>query len=264
MVNATKFENITQLKSWLNLEPTSGCPYSCAYCFRNSDGDFALKEPIPLVSIEGLISDLLKHPLFVPDKTHLSISGTKGDAFLPQNKESTFQILKLLDDTGLKNLVTIVTKGLITKSDATRLKLFKKITPIVFVTYSEMPKTVESVPNEQRINSLENLHSEGIKTILYWRPIIDGYNNNESAIKKVLSIGEEFVDAFVISGLRMTKEIKNNFELLGLKLPDINWDPNHKYISEETKSIIISQYRALKCQKPLFYKSFKWIIKIHS
>lgn len=248
-------ETITQMKSWLNVELSSGCPYSCAYCFRHSDGDFSIKKPMPTAPVDEIFQQLLKHTFFIPDKTHVSVSGSKSDAFLAQNKSRTFEFLELLDKQGFKNWVTIVTKAEITRDDARILKNFPSITPVVFVTYSEMPSSIESIPNEQRISSMKALSEAGVRTVLYWRPLIEGFNTSDEQIEKVLEAGEKYACAFVLSGLRATPEIKRHFESIGLQLPAENWDPEHKIISKIVKQRIFQKYEAKKCEKPLFLKS---------
>lgn len=201
-------EFITQLKSWLNLEPSIGCPNSCAYCYRHEDGDFELRTPKPTLPVEELVEQLEEHPFFIPHETHLSINGTKSDAFLPQNKERTFRLMDMLDSRGYRNWVTVVTKAGISPDDARRLKSFSNIKVVVYVTYSEMPSFIERVPNQQRIESMKSLNSDGVKTILYWRPIIAGFNTSREQLGRVLDVGGRYADAFVLSGLRVSPVIK--------------------------------------------------------
>jgi len=247
---------ITQLKSWLNIEPSIGCPNDCVYCHRHTDGDFDLKIPQPTVAIGALFRCLQRHPLFTPNQTHLSINGVKSDAFLPENKKRTFQFLKLLDKMGYSNMVIITTKGLIDKNDAKNLRKLKHIKPVIFVTYSEMPRMLEKISNSQRIQSLKNLKkSGGIKCILYWRPLIKGINDSFKQIEKVLTIGEKYADAFVLSGLRLTPAIKKYMEKKKVKLAKENWHPDHKIISGSTKTNIYREYLNKNCKIPLFLKS---------
>ncbi len=248
-------ELIIQLKSWLNLEPSIGCPNSCCYCFRHDDGLFNLKIPRPTISIKTLIKRLEKHPFFIPDITHLSISGTMSDAFLAQNKERTFSLLEHLDKKEYKNWITIVTKGEITENDAKRLKKLHNITPVIFVTYSEMPSSMEGVSNKQRIKTIKELKKQGIKVVIYWRPLIKGFNTSKKQIKKILNIGEKYADAFVLSGLRISENIKDYMKSKGLNLPKEEWDSDHKIISKGIKEKIFHLYKENKCNKPLFFKS---------
>ena len=248
-------ELITQLKSWLNIEPSIGCSNTCVYCYRHSDGDFYLRSPQPTIPLRNLFKQLQKHPLFVPNQTHLSINGIKSDAFLFENKVRTFKFLSLLDKAGYSNRVIITTKGLIDRNDAENLKKFKNIKPVIFVTYSEMPEGIEGVSNDQRIKSLKNLKEAGVECILYWRPLIKGVNDSEKQVRKVLDIGIKYANAFVLSGLRLTKEIRKYMEEKGLRLAKEDWHPDHKIISASTKTKIYQNYQNKKCRIPLFLKS---------
>lgn len=248
-------ELITQLKSWLDIEPSVGCPNKCAYCHRISDGDFYLTKPKATILIERLFLKLQKHPLFIPNETHLSINGIMSDAFLAENKNRTFRFLRLLEKANYKNWVTIITKAFISKNDAKILKKFKNIKPVIFVTYSEMPSFIERVPNSQRIKSLKNLKQAGVKCVLYWRPLVKNVNDSSKKLDKILNIGQRYADAFVLSGLRLTEKNRIYLEGKGVNLANENWHPDHKIISTSTKERIFRKYQEKKCKTPLFLKS---------
>ncbi|MEA3229520.1 MAG: hypothetical protein U9P44_01270, partial [archaeon] len=58
-------EIMTQLKTWLNIEPSQGCPYSCIYCFRHDDDNddvFDNTVPTPLASFDYIMGALEQHP----------------------------------------------------------------------------------------------------------------------------------------------------------------------------------------------------------
>lgn len=252
----TEFKPIIQLKTWLNMEFAVGCPYSCAYCFRVDDGNFDLNKPMTMISPRALIDELENSPLFIPDLTHLSISGTGSDAFVKQNTKNTFEILSILDKKEHKNWVAIVTKSKLSKNDIKVLESFRNIRLVIFVTYSEMPSSIEKVLNETRIDTLRKLKQSSIKSVLYWRPLIEGVNTSVRQLSKVLAVGEKYADAFVISGLRYSDPISSNIKKCGYTLPVIDWEPGqHKTITKETRKLILELYQKKKCSKPLFYKS---------
>jgi len=251
-----EFKPIIQLKTWLDMEFAVGCPYSCAYCFRVDDGNFDLNKPKTVICPGALVEELEKSPLFIPDMTHLSISGTGSDGFVRQNIKNTFEILSILDKKRYKNSVAIVTKSRLSEKDIKVLESYKNLTLVIFVTYSEMPSSIEKVSNKTRIDTLKQLAQSHIKSVLYWRPIIEGINTSPKQLSKVLEIGEKYADAFVISGLRYSDSISNNINKCGHTLPRIDWEPGqHKTVTKETRKLILELYQKKNCSKPLFYKS---------
>jgi len=248
-------KNVTQLKSWLNIEHSTGCPYQCAYCYRHDEGVFELRKPKPLASIGNIIKELENYPFFEPGQTHLSISGTKSDAFLPQTRTRTFQILDYLEDKSYKNPVSIVTKSNLTETDGEKLAQYKKITPFIFVSYSVMPSSIESASNFGRVATMKLLKKKGVKVILYWRPLIRGINTSSRLLKRVLSVGERYADAYVLSGLKITAKIAEYIESKGIQLPNESWDATHKILPDRVKNKILKLYNEANCKKPLFYRS---------
>jgi DNA repair photolyase len=248
------FETIKQLKSWLSVNPIIGCPSECKYCFRHNDNLYDFHRPIELQSSEDATNDLLQYKLFTPDVTAIAIHNMATDPFLPKPKRTTFEILKKLDSLGYKNPIGLITKYLVSEDDVSFLESLTSVRPFVLVSYSEMPKSVEPIGNELRKRTLQNLSNSGVRTILYWRPIVDGWNTSEHDIDTVLEYGDMYADAFVISGLKTSQRILDFLGREGLSVP-YGADPLHKKLPQEIVNRIIAKHGEKGISKPLFKRT---------
>ncbi|MGA3020559.1 MAG: radical SAM protein [Candidatus Micrarchaeales archaeon] len=248
------FEIIKQLKSWLAINPIIGCPSECAYCYRQDDNIFWVKEPVQIRTVEETLNNLLNHRFFLPNSTPIAICNMTTDPFFEKPKKFIYELLSKLDDSGYTNSVGLITKQLITKDDIAFLESLSNININVFVTYSEMPKNIEPIGNERRKQSLKNLSDSKIKTILYWRPIIEGQNTDEKRIKEVLDFGEKCADAFVISGLKISPNISASLEKQGVHLVG-EFKSDHKKISDGSTSNILNFYKEEDISTPLFRRT---------
>jgi|GEM_PF-3471174 len=256
MKNFDNFCVIKQLKTWLSINPVIGCPSECAYCIMHND-DINLTYPIRIENTKNLVEKISKHRLFLPHKTHLSIHNMTTDPFLPnsESKRVTFELLRELDSLGYENTVGLITKCLVNDEDVSFLESLSNIRIVVLVSYSEMPRKIEPIGNEQRIKTMEILSESKLGIILYWRPIVEGWNSDMEKIDKVLDVGENYADAFVISGLTFTQKIKTNLENKGINPPYEDLDPLHKKLPQNLVEKIIERYKEKNISVPLFRKT---------
>ena len=77
--------------------------------------------------------------------TIISINNRTDPFISKEVKESTFKILDILDNKGLKNIVTITTKGLLSEDDAIKLDKYKNIKIVIMVTYNGIKKEIQPI-----------------------------------------------------------------------------------------------------------------------
>jgi DNA repair photolyase len=188
------------------------------------------------------------------DETHIAIHNKATDPFLPKVKDVTFEILDGLDSLGYKNTIGLITKYSINNDGIAHLESLQNLEPIVFVTYSEMPKNIEPIGNAGRRRTLELLADSDIKTVLYWRPLVGGWNDDKDKMKKVLEVCE-FADAIVVSGLKISSEMCDFFTNKEIPLPYMKWDPEHKKLPIEVVEKALTEYESAGLSVPLFRKT---------
>jgi DNA repair photolyase len=241
---------VEQTTSWLTVNPIIGCPLDCAYCFRKKWQ--ASSQPIQRYTVMESIHALVKHKLFVPDMTPISANVSSTDALLPQVKESTFRIIKWLDQKGYKNIFGIISKLKLSEHDLKFITSLKNIRIVLLVSYAEIPSNIEPIPIKPRIENLKKLKEADIPTILYFRPIVSGWNDSIKKIIKVLSIGEQYTSAIAIGGLRLSKEIIRSLATKGVSTHNYKEVFYPKIISTEIENNILKIHRRYDLSVPIF------------
>ncbi|MDO8537756.1 MAG: hypothetical protein Q7S21_02625 [archaeon] len=253
----TPLSRISQANSCISLDPFTGCPLDCAYCYRhNCERDTNEIIPHRIFSDEQIVEALVKHPYFVSDKTVISIGTGSTDPFLEQTKESTFNIMDLIQDKGLRNPFWIVTKKGIPKGYDKRFASITKKSKgiVVSISYSGMPSKIEPYQSN-RFTNLKSTKAAGVKLSLHFRPIIPTWNDAQANIKQVLEKSDEF-DCICIGGLRFLEGIKYSIvKLHGLEFPKIPENKLQKELSKETQQTIFRIAKTLKIKIPIFLNS---------
>jgi len=116
-----------------------------------------------------------------------------------------------------------------------------------------MPKEVEPIGNEHRIDFLHRLGKSNLRTILFYRPLIAGYNTSEEQMKKVLTVAKDAnVDAIVIGAVMWSNSITQLFEERVGPTP-INDHQNYrkKILMPEYKRRLIEFYMELGLTMPM-------------
>ena len=230
-------------KSGLSLNHIMGCPLDCSYCIRHTYDNYEMKKPHRLLTDEEAVEQLLAHKYFVPNKTPIQIFNRATDPFLPSVKDSLFKVLSLLAEKGLTNLVIIITRFKISKQDALKLNNYLLLKVNLFITYSGIEnKTIEPISSEIAKNSLRTAYEARInfKVILYWRPIISGFNDSEKHIEDAVQLSK-YSDAVAFTGLFFREEVKNYFEENGL--PMLYQEvARRKIFTEDKESKILKLY----------------------
>ena len=108
------------LKSYYSINSYIGCTINCGYCFLAPIKIVPMR-PIKVIEEEELIKEMLNDIYFEKDKTVLSLNNRTDPFISKEVKESTFKLLDIMEKIGLKNIVTITSKGVLTEEDAKRL-----------------------------------------------------------------------------------------------------------------------------------------------
>lgn len=227
--------SIEYLKSYLSISSYVGCTVNCTYCILSPIKIVPMR-PIKVIDETELINNVLNSRYFEKDKTVLCLNN-RTDPFITEDvKRSTFKILELLDSKKLKNIVTIITKCLLTEEDAIYLDKFKNIRIVITVTYNGLPKNIQPIDKKIQEETMINISKcNNVKLIHQFRPIIPGINDTEKTIREVVDFAQEYCDATVYQGIRVNNIIKER-----LQKKDYFYDgkmDNHKQMSLNTNEI---------------------------
>lgn len=201
-------EGVEHTTSWLTINPIKGCSVGCAYCFRVRWG--ASDQPVSVRGVDELFEELVAHPDFVAHETPVSVNVSSTDAMLPSVRETTFRALELFEQRRLRNPFGLTTKLHIDDRYTARLAGLRYVRPIVFVSLAFLPWKAEPVPTRHRVANLRRLSAANVPVVLYFRPIVEGWNDSDRILERALRLGEQYCDAICIGGLRLSADIVAN------------------------------------------------------
>ncbi len=201
-----KLEPIVLSKNFLCINAIAGCRNDCIYCYKHGWDIENKFKPTLLFEVKEILKNIKKHRYFHPN-IPLAVHNSATDPFQEEVIETTFEILDGLESQGITNIVGLITKEYISEEIIKKLESYKNIRPIIFVTYSFLPKEYENVIVEKRIESMKNLSKSRLKKILYYRPIISGVNDSEKIVKDIVTLGEKYFDCIVRSPLKVDVNI---------------------------------------------------------
>ncbi|GIH69139.1 radical SAM protein [Sphaerimonospora thailandensis] len=247
-------------KSGLSLNHIVGCPLDCGYCVRHFWGNFDDKVPQMLVTTPEAVEMLVAHPEFLPHTTPLQLFNKATDPFLPGVKPHTFAVLEELDRRGLSNLVLIITRFHVREEDMARLGRLQYIRPTLLFTYSGINDArVEPIAKTSTtVDSIRTAaaHRGNTKVILYWRPIVPGWNDDPDTMAGVLQVADETgVDAIVFTGYYHKEENATYLRDLGVPVPYAdNWQ-RRKVLPGELDASVVQAWRDSGISIPLYRKT---------
>lgn len=243
-------------RTGISLNHIIGCPLDCAYCVRHFWGNFVMKEPHLLCTDEEAVSLLLESKFFIKDSIPIQFLHKATDPFLPGVKEHMFRVLKMLDNARIKNVVMLITRYKISKSDIEKLESFCNIKIVVFFTYSGIrDRKIEPVADMKNIDELANcVHlAKKVKFVQYWRPIVYGWNDGDHIIKNVLQYAK-FFDAIVVKGLRHKKENNDYFLQKNINIFH-QYGQYKKILDKNILQKIYSEHKDMCIDTPIFQKT---------
>lgn len=249
-------EIVDYRKSGLSLNHIIGCPLDCAYCVRHFFGNFMMKQPEMLSSDEAAVAALVSHKLFVPHRTPLQIFNRATDPFLPGVRPHTHRVLQLLDAAALTNLVLVITRYKVTSEDMDLLESLSNLRITLLFTYSGLNGTeIEPLPRSITLGSIDlsARKKKRVKTVLYWRPIVPGWNDSEPILDHVLDVSQK-TDAIAYTGLFYRAEQKHHFAEIGVS-PPFEGTHRRKVLPEDLEAKVLERYRASGIRTPIFRKT---------
>lgn len=204
--------SIEYLKSYLSINSYIGCTINCAYCFLAPIKIVPMR-PIKVIDEKKLVEDTISNKYFKENITVLSLNNRTDPFITPEVSESTYKILNELNSKGLKNIVTVTTKGLITEEMANKLSKLNNIKLVIIVTFNGINQKIQPISPEIQKNTMKNIAKyKNIKLLQQCRPIIKGINDNYETLKEVVDFASKYCDATIYQGIRVNKVIKERLQ----------------------------------------------------
>jgi DNA repair photolyase len=244
-------------KSGLSLNHVIGCPLDCAYCVRHFQGNFNMKRPRLLCDDETAVATLVGHRYFQPHVTPLQLFNRATDPFLPGVRHHTHTVLQSLDRRGLTNHMLVISRARLTESDMERLEALRHLRVTLLFTYSGIQDArIEPIaPSGVTVRSigLACRLRRRTKVVVYWRPIVPGWNDDDASMRRVLDVST-VADAIVFTGYYHRPE--NAEYLAGLGVPVPYEEPQRRKIMPgELERRVIEAHRASGVRTPLMRKT---------
>lgn len=249
---------VTYRKSGLSLNHIIGCPLNCGYCVRHFWGNFEVKTPQLLVPTHEAIGLLTGHPAFRPHITPVQLFNKATDPFLPGVKPHLFEVLRALDERALTNLVLLITRFQVTEDDIAALEQLRHLRVTLLFTYSGITDhRIEPIARSSiTLTSLDTAcrNRDRTRVILYWRPIVPGWNDDPATMAHVLNVGRD-ADALVFTGYYHKQQNAKYLRSLGVDVPYSDSYDRRKVMPAEIDEKVIAAWRASGATVPLFRKT---------
>jgi hypothetical protein len=202
---------------------------------------------------------LTRHHAFRPHTTPIQLLNKATDPFLPGVRPHLFRVLRALDQPGYTNHVLIITRFTVTAADMADLESLRHLRVTVLFTYSGItdPRVEPIAKSGITVTSIRTACAAKERTgvILYWRPIVPGWNDQPGTMAHVLDVGRN-ADAIVFTGYYHKPK---NFEYLseqGVPLPYGEADfHRRKVMPAELDAAVVAAWRASGISTPLFRKT---------
>lgn len=185
-----------------SLNPYIGCSHQCIYCYADFIGKWRNVLPWGEI-IEVKVNLLEKLKEEVERKKTRGLAPRRGEVYLGtvcdpyQPVEEKYQLtrnaIKLLSDANFS--ITILTKSPLCLRDIDLLKGNGKIR--VEMTLTTLDEEIRKVfePNapsvQERVEALKELNKLGIRTTLFFGPVLPYFSDKEEVIEEVFSLGEK-------------------------------------------------------------------------
>ncbi|MEL9940547.1 MAG: radical SAM protein [Ignisphaera sp.] len=194
------------------LNPYIGCSHGCLYCYAR---DYVPNREVVdnwgyVIYVKKNLLDVLEREVKRFRKGVVGL-GTITDGYQPVEAlyKLSIRSIEILVKNEFK--VSIQTKSSLILRDLDVLKRYRSYIDVgitITSTKNDSPmKSLEvfSSPPSARIEALKRLASEGIKTWIFFGPIIPGYNDSVSEIKEILSIAKETRSVVYFDKLRIKR-----------------------------------------------------------
>lgn len=246
-------------KSGLSLNHIIGCPLDCGYCVRHFWGNFEVKTPHLLCSDEHAVDLLTGHHAFRPHTTPIQLLNKATDPFLPGVRPHLFAVLHALDQRGYTNHVLIITRFKVTAANMAELESLRHLRVTLLFTYSGItdPRIEPIAKSSITVTSLHTAFAGKQRTgvVLYWRPIVPGWNDQPATMAHVLEVGQR-ADAIVFTGYYHKPENAAYLRQQGVLMPYGDEDYHRrKAMPDDLDAAVVAAWRASGISTPLFRKT---------
>lgn len=246
-------------KSGLSLNHIIGCPLDCGYCVRHFWGNFEVKTPHLLCTDEQAVELLTGHHAFQPHTTPIQLLNKATDPFLPGVRPHLFTVLHALDQHGYTNHVLIITRFKVTAADMAELESLRHLRVTLLFTYSGItdPNIEPIAKSRITVTSLRTAcaRKQRTRVVLYWRPIVHGWNDQPTTMAHVLDTGR-YADAIVFTGYYHKPENAAYLRAQGVPLPYGEQDHHRrKAMPADLDAAVVAAWRASGISTPLFRKT---------
>jgi hypothetical protein len=200
-------EDLIQMhSSWIAINSIQGCPNKCQYCFMRRYESIGVK-PVEIATPEETIEALLKFKYY-QSNIPLCLFPSTDIMATKSNISYLLDLFNEIEKRNLLNPLVLVTKMFIPDEVIDKISFLKstgrKI--IVYLSYSELPKSVEPTINKEKLKlNFVRLHERQIPIIHYFRPIIP-QNATSEIIEKVIDYVSQYSLASVTTGLKVNKQ----------------------------------------------------------
>ncbi|GGL06886.1 hypothetical protein [Mangrovihabitans endophyticus] len=254
-------------KSGLSLNHIIGCPLDCGYCVRHFWGNYDVKIPHLLCPTDQAIEQLVTHHAFQPHVTPIQLFNKATDPFLPGVKPHLFQVLQTLDQRGFTNHVLVITRFKVTTAEMTALEQLRHLRVTLLFTYSGItdPRIEPIAKSNTTLTSIRTAasHKQRTGVVLYWRPIVPGWNDTPDTMAHVLDAGRD-VDAIVFTGYYHKPENADHLRNLGVAVPYAHDYARRKVLPADLDARVVAAWRASGITTPLFRKTSCGVAYAHA
>jgi DNA repair photolyase len=223
------------------LNPYIGCVHGCLYCYAKMYTRFrnVVENWGYIVIVKRNLIDVLSREVKRFRKGVVGL-GTITDGYQPI--EAIYKLsrksIEILVENGFR--VSIQTKSSLILRDLEILKRYRDLIDIgITITSTSNTSLIKllepfSSPPTARIETLKRLSNEGIKTWIFYGPVIPGYNDGIDEILKIISLAKETKSMLYIDKLRVKRFMWSNKHLrLIAKLSiEYNWEKFYENILE--------------------------------
>ena len=177
---------------------------------------------------------------------------------LPGVKPHTFQVLRELDRRRLTNLILIITRFHVTRDDMAELEELRHVRVTLLFTYSGItdPRVEPIAKSRTTVRSIATAcrHAHRTKVIVYWRPIVPGWNDAPEQMAQVLDVGRD-ADAIVFTGYYHKPENADHLRDLGVDVPYDDHYQRRKVLPADLDARVVAAWRTSGITTPLFRKT---------
>lgn len=195
--------------TWLSVDPITGCPANCAYCFLGPMG-LRAQRPIERASAAEVIT-LLRHEAELGSALTPVCVGNYTDMFM--NEQSVDYLVGLARAFAIAfpgRMLCVVTKANLDGDDLARLADASGGACIIFCSQSfarEVDRRIERGPVSSVDDTLRNLEliarTPGLSGVHFWRPFLNELNPIETLAPRVSALASSGCTSSVVVGLKL-------------------------------------------------------------